>query len=67
MKRLPTINFDRGEIVVLFHPPTIVKELGMVGLSSRLVMCLQKMQNRWYPSCGWWGKGSSQCGSGKEL
>ena len=42
MKRLPTINFDRGEIVVLFHPPTIVKELGMVGLSfSKIVHTLR--------------------------
>ena len=32
------------EIVSLFHPPTIVKVLGIVGLSYRLPMCIQQMQ-----------------------
>ena len=34
-----------SEIVLLFHPPTIVKASGMVGLSFRLLASLQKMQN----------------------
>ena len=33
---------DRNsEIALLFHPPTVVKQLGMVGLSFRLPTCLQ--------------------------
>ena len=30
--------FRYSEIVSLFHPPTIVKELGIVGLSFSLLM-----------------------------
>ena len=41
-------------VVLLFHSPTIVKVLGMVGLSFRLLMFLQKMRYRSYPY--WWGK-----------
>ena len=34
-----------SEIVLLFHPPTIVKVLGIIGLSFRLLTCVQQMQN----------------------
>ena len=34
-----------SEIVSLFHPPTIIKVLGIVGLSFRLLTCVQQMQN----------------------
>ena len=34
-----------NEMVMLFHPPTIGKVLGMVGLSLCLLTSLQKMQN----------------------
>ena len=36
--------FRYSEIVSLFHTPTIVKVLGMVGLSFSLLMCVQQMQ-----------------------
>ena len=38
-----------SEIVSLFHPPNIVKVLGIVGLSYRLLMCIQQMQNGSHP------------------
>ena len=41
--------------MLLFHSPTIVKVIGMVGLSFRLLTFLQKMRYRSYPY--WWGKG----------
>ena len=34
-----------SEMVSLLHPPTIVKELGIVGLSFSLLMSVQQMQN----------------------
>ena len=37
--------FRYSEIVSLFHPPTIVKVLGIIVLSFRLLMCVQQMQN----------------------
>ena len=45
--------FRYSEIVSLFHPPTIVKELGIVGLSFSLLMSIQQMQ-----------KGSNTCRKG---
>ena len=35
--------------MLLFHTPTIVKVLRIVGLSLITLMCLQEMQNCWHP------------------
>ena len=38
-----TLKFHRGEILLQFHPPTIVKVLWMFGLPVRLLTCLQNI------------------------